>query len=139
MSQACLTCGACCATFRVSFYWAETDAHPQGSVPEHLTTAISPHYVAMQGVSQPQPRCVALAGNIGDQVSCNIYAQRSSTYRSFDAGDERCHQARMTHGLTPLPAIGQWQEACDGPVIQVAANSEWRIEMVMIDEPVLIA
>ncbi len=127
MSQACLTCGACCATFRVSFYWAETDAHPQGAVPEHLTTAISPHYVAMQGVSQPQPRCVALAGNIGDQVSCNIYAQRSSTYRSFDAGDERCHQARMTHGLTPLPAIGQWQEACDGPVIQVAANSEWRM------------
>lgn len=102
MSQACLSCGACCAAFRVSFYWAETDAHPQGSVPHDRTIAISPYHVAMQGTQQPQPRCCALVGEIGQSVSCAIYAQRSSTCRDFEAGDAHCNTARTKHGLPPL-------------------------------------
>ncbi|WP_374212354.1 YkgJ family cysteine cluster protein [Thiothrix subterranea] len=29
----CMTCGACCASFRVSFYWGETDAAPLALYP----------------------------------------------------------------------------------------------------------
>ncbi|EER5964904.1 YkgJ family cysteine cluster protein, partial [Escherichia coli] len=37
----CMTCGACCAFFRVSFYWAEAD-DAGGKVPVSLTEQISP-------------------------------------------------------------------------------------------------
>ena len=33
----CQPCGACCAHFRVSFYWAEADDAPGGFVPAALT------------------------------------------------------------------------------------------------------
>lgn len=104
MSERCQSCGACCAYFRVSFYWAETDAHPAGSVPRHLTVPVSPSLVAMRGSERKNPRCVALDGAIGQAVGCRIYEQRSSSCREFAAGDERCAQARRSHGLPPLPA-----------------------------------
>lgn len=40
----CMTCGACCAYFRVSFYWAEGD-DASGRVPASLTESITPFYV----------------------------------------------------------------------------------------------
>ncbi|MEN9868982.1 MAG: hypothetical protein RL748_4572 [Pseudomonadota bacterium] len=102
MSQVCTSCGACCATFRVSFYWAETDAHPEGQVPARLTIPITPHHVAMRGTELGKGRCVALDGEIGHQVGCSIYPQRSSPCREFDAGEERCNQARQGFGLPPI-------------------------------------
>lgn len=102
MSESCQHCGACCATYRVSFYWAETDAHPEGSVPHALTVPISPHHAAMRGTERAPARCVALDGEIGKSVACSIYAQRSTTCREFDAGTERCNAARARHGLPPL-------------------------------------
>ncbi|OYZ69206.1 MAG: zinc/iron-chelating domain-containing protein [Methylophilaceae bacterium 17-43-7] len=102
MSQHCLSCGACCASFRVSFYWAETDAHPLGSVPHLLTQSVSPHYVCMNGTEKNPVHCVALEGKVGEQVSCSIYASRSSTCREFSAGSEACNHARAIHHL---PAI----------------------------------
>ena len=95
----CQTCGACCAYFRISFYWAETDAHPLGQVPQDMTKAISPHYVAMQGSTTKPPRCVALAGDIGQSVACTIYEKRSSTCRAFEMGSDGCFKTRKAHGL----------------------------------------
>ena len=104
MSQHCQSCGACCAAYRVSFYWAETDEHPDGRVPAELTTPISPYRVAMRGTESKPVRCVALTGTVGESVGCRIYEQRASTCRDFTAGDERCAEARQQHGLPPLPA-----------------------------------
>ena len=95
----CQTCGACCAYFRVSFYWAETDAHPEGKVPQEMTKAISPHHVAMLGTTTKPTRCHALDGKIGKSVGCNIYEKRSSTCREFEMGTEACINARSVHGL----------------------------------------
>jgi uncharacterized protein len=102
VSQACLSCGACCAAFRVSFYWAETDLDPLGSVPSHLTRQVNQHYVCMAGTEKSPVRCVALQGEVGKQVSCAIYAQRSSTCREFEAGTDACNRARAKLNL---PAI----------------------------------
>lgn len=102
MSEVCVSCGACCETFRVSFYWGETTAHPQGMVPEALTTAIHPQYVCMKGTVQAPVRCVALVGEVGREVSCRIYAQRSSTCRAFAAGSDECNRARARFGLVPI-------------------------------------
>lgn len=100
MSEECVKCGACCISFRVSFYWGETSAHAQGTVPAELTTAISPHHVCMKGTEQKPLRCIALEGEVGREVSCNIYELRSSTCREFEAGSEACHRARSLHGVT---------------------------------------
>ncbi|HEY0563580.1 MAG TPA: YkgJ family cysteine cluster protein [Methylophilus sp.] len=101
----CVSCGACCTAFRVSFYWGETDAHPLGTIPSELTTAVSPYYVCMKGTEKKPMRCVALSGEIGQQVGCTIYEQRSSTCREFEEGSERCNQARSIYGLPAIPAL----------------------------------
>lgn len=104
----CLSCGACCASFRVSFYWGEADDAPGGRVPAALTEQLTPHRRCMRGTSATQPRCVALAGEVGAGVSCAIYEQRPSPCREFDAFapdgsvNPRCNQARQQHGLPPL-------------------------------------
>ena len=95
--DACLTCGACCAFFRVSFYWAEGESMPAKAV-EPLTAV----YSCMKGTNQQQPRCVMLIGEIGQQVSCNMYEQRSSSCKDVQAGDVQCHKARAGYGLIPL-------------------------------------
>ncbi len=105
----CMSCGACCGTFRVSFYWGETDAAPAGQVPVRLTEQINHYLACMQGTNQSSPRCVALLGEIGDNVRCSIYEQRSSTCREFPYHGEQgqpspdCQRARAKHGLPPLP------------------------------------
>ncbi|OIN09675.1 YkgJ family cysteine cluster protein [Oceanisphaera psychrotolerans] len=98
----CLTCGACCAFFRVSFYWGEI--HSDFMVPEALTEPVNPVRMAMQGTNQPKPRCVALEGEVGDCVSCSIYPNRPSPCRQFEANDAEgaCNRARAAYGLPPL-------------------------------------
>ncbi|WP_019139801.1 YkgJ family cysteine cluster protein [Noviherbaspirillum massiliense] len=95
----CLSCGACCVTFRVSFYWAEAEV--QG-LAEHLTEKLNPFYSCMAGTNKASPRCQALDGKVGEEVVCGVYAHRPSPCRELQAGDEKCNRARIRHGLPPL-------------------------------------
>lgn len=109
----CLTCGACCAYFRASFYWAETDAAPDGTVPAELTEKLTDFRCVMRGTDQPNPRCIALMGQIGQSVRCSIHPLRASVCRDFKVSwennvhNERCDKARAVWGLPPLepPAV----------------------------------
>nr|WP_252492504.1 YkgJ family cysteine cluster protein [Escherichia coli] len=83
----CMTCGACCAFFRVSFYWAEAD-DAGGTIPARLTEQISPFHRCMSGTNQKNPRCIALAGTPGKNACCTIYKNRSSTCREFAMSGE---------------------------------------------------
>ncbi len=74
----CLTCGACCAYFRVSFFWGECTS-AGGVVPDELVVQINPTRVAMIGTDAKPCRCIGLEGEIGKSVSCSLYAQRSSS------------------------------------------------------------
>jgi Fe-S-cluster containining protein len=104
----CLTCGACCAAFRVSFYWAETDAHPFGIVPAEKTEQLNNFRSYMKGTNAKKPRCESLCGIVGENVSCSIYEKRPSPCRAFEASWENgvhnpdCDRARAKHGLPPL-------------------------------------
>lgn len=95
----CLTCGACCATFRVSFYWAESAVN---QIPESMTEQVNSWYSCMSGTNQVPSRCSALDGEIGQHVGCSIYLQRPSPCHELQTGDEKCHKARLKHGLPPL-------------------------------------
>jgi len=95
----CQRCGACCAYFRVSFYWGEADDAPGGTVPVALTRPVNAHLRCMAGTERKPARCVALAGEIGREVACTIYAQRSSSCQELQPGDEKCLRARAAHSL----------------------------------------
>ena len=103
----CMACGACCASYRVSFYWAEAD-DGGGTVPAGLTVPVSPFLRAMAGTNQHAPRCVALEGQVGGPCACRIHALRPGPCREFGASWEqgqhepRCDAARQKHGLAPL-------------------------------------
>jgi uncharacterized protein len=94
----CQHCGACCASFRVSFYWAEAE---QRGLPEALTEPVQRWYACMRGTNAPAPRCIALDGEVGQAVRCSTYASRPSPCREVEAGDAQCARARARHGLAP--------------------------------------
>lgn len=104
----CVSCGACCATYRVSFYCGETDDFPGGAVPSGLVEMVTGTMACMKGTGAQPPRCIALHGEIGSRVSCAIYEFRPSPCRDFSplaavgSGDDACNEARRRHGLPPL-------------------------------------
>ena len=81
--DACLSCGACCAFFRVSFYWAEGI-----SMPEHYTEPVTAVYSCMAGTNQASPRCIALQG--------------SSSCKEVQIADDQCNKARRAHNMIPF-------------------------------------
>jgi Fe-S-cluster containining protein len=101
-SDVCQDCGACCAHYRVSFYWGESDAHPGGTVPRHMTIPVTPHRIAMRGTEKSPVRCIALEGDVGRKVGCTIYPARPATCREFAAFTPECDKARGAYGLAPL-------------------------------------
>jgi len=105
---ACLTCGACCAAFRVDFHRADLAAEGSAGVPPALAVPVTGNLWRMRGTDDAPPRCVALSGEVGQQVSCTIYALRPGPCRDFapyaplGIGDDACDRARRRVGLAPL-------------------------------------
>ena len=116
-ANACLACGACCAHYRVSFYWAEADDATADGVPADLTERLNAHRCAMRGTQSMTPRCIALEGRIGHAVRCTIHTRRPSPCREFEASwsrgvhEPRCDDARSRWGLAPLTAEDWLPEA----------------------------
>lgn len=108
MPHPCLSCGACCAHFRVSFHWSEAEPSLGGSVPVELTEPLRNHERVMRGSNQASPRCVALDADIGRYSRCTIHARRPSTCAlvvpSWESGaaSPQCDKARAAHGLATL-------------------------------------
>ncbi len=108
MLHPCLSCGACCAYFRVAFHWSEADASLGGVVPPELTETLDPHRLVMRGTQASRPRCVALQGTVGTAAHCGIYEHRPSVCREVEPSWEfgrpsaQCDKARLGHGLPPL-------------------------------------
>ena len=113
MSHPCLSCGACCAFYRVSFHWSEADPAMGGRVPAALTEPLRTHERAMRGTSQANPRCIALDADIGSYSRCTIHERRPSVCAlvpaSLEFGERsaQCDKARRAHGL-PLLTTGDW-------------------------------
>lgn len=105
----CLDCGACCASFRVSFYWQESlESFGDWTVPIDKAEVLDAFHLNMKGTNQKNPLCQCLKGIVGQSVSCEIYENRPSPCRNFQASYEfgerniRCDEARFRHGLAPL-------------------------------------
>lgn len=97
--NSCTECGACCAGYRVSFYWAEAEAW---GLSHAITEKLTPFLCCMAGTNRHSPRCFALRGEIGQTVTCAVYEHRPSLCRNLQPGDDKCIRARGRHGLPPL-------------------------------------
>lgn len=103
----CTACGACCASFRVDFHPAELHGGAfawEAGVPAAMALRVTEQIVRMAGTDEAQPRCIALAGEVGVCVSCTIYGARPSPCREFDISHDACARARARHGLLPVGA-----------------------------------
>lgn len=113
MAHPCLSCGACCASFRVAFHWSESDQFPAGATPSQLTETLDPHRLVMRGTQASAPHCIALNGTVGQRTTCEIYAQRPSPCHELKPAWEsglaspQCDRARLIHGLAPL-TLDSW-------------------------------
>lgn len=103
----CLSCGACCASFRVDFSRQELVSEG-GQVPDGLAIDLTPAICRLRGTDHQPPRCAALVGEVGVQARCAIHEWRPSPCREFGErapigiGDPACDRARLRHGLAPL-------------------------------------
>jgi Fe-S-cluster containining protein len=91
----------------VSFYCGESDESPGGFVPAALTEKVHGQMLCMKGTNNYPPRCIALRGEVGKEVSCAIYENRPTTCREFNeyeldgTPNTRCFKLR---GITPPAA-----------------------------------
>lgn len=104
----CLSCGACCTLYRVSFYWAEAGDVLENGVPVEMTWQLTPFRRCMRTTTPDSNRCIALMGIVGGKVACSIYERRSSVCREFPPSwengqpNERCDAARAHYKLIPV-------------------------------------
>ena len=91
MDYDCRTCGACCA-FSADWPVLTTprDHGPEGPGPEWTDDG----HVRWAG-----DRCAGLAGTVGVDVTCTLYARRPQPCRDCQAGSVPCEVARRAHGL----------------------------------------
>ncbi|MDR6216279.1 YkgJ family cysteine cluster protein [Paracidovorax wautersii] len=101
MTHPCLSCGACCASFRVDFSVEELQ-ECGGSVPDGLAVPVTAFTARMRGTDHVPARCAALTGQLGTRAACGIYEWRPSPCREFEAGSDACNRARQRHQLPAL-------------------------------------
>ncbi|PAS94209.1 MAG: zinc/iron-chelating domain-containing protein [Candidatus Dactylopiibacterium carminicum] len=107
--EPCLSCGACCASLRVSFHHSQLLSEG-GYVPDVLANAETRTTWRMRGTDESPPRCMALEGSVGDAVRCSIYDCRPDPCREFaphglyGISNAECSRVRRRYGLSPLPA-----------------------------------
>ncbi len=77
----CMSCGACCAHFRIMLHSDEVE--PVGRVPRALVNPVGAAF-CMKGTDVFPPRCIALEGELGQVVRCTIYADRPQVCREFN-------------------------------------------------------
>jgi uncharacterized protein len=92
----CQSCGACCAYSR---NW------PRFSTEEDAALDLIPADFVndkQSGMRCEGDRCSALAGRVGVETSCVIYAVRPEVCRICLPGDAECNLARRKWGLPAL-------------------------------------
>lgn len=83
----CQSCGACCS-FKWSWPVLKRDRSDAVNIPKEMQREDFPL------LKTCKDRCVALNGEVFNNVSCKIYENRPSACRSFEAGSQLCLEAR---------------------------------------------
>jgi Fe-S-cluster containining protein len=96
----CDGCGACCRTWPVLVSDDDAEREPRikdegRALPQYLGT---PYWRYRLFPLPFHERCCFLS----EDQRCTVYETRPRVCREFEAGGERCQEARRLSGLTPL-------------------------------------
>ncbi len=97
----CMTCGACCAYFRVSFYWAEAD-DAGGLVPSALTEPLTLP-PALHERHQPAPEPLRVRCQATSVTPSTALFMKTVPHR---AANSPC-PVRMVRKMTPATGRGR--------------------------------
>lgn len=89
----CQQCGACCAPNTDWLSYPEVTDEEALALPERFRLQIIDGELA----TRDRPggvRCVALEGELGVAVRCEVHAVRPAVCRAFTAGSQHCLDAR---------------------------------------------
>jgi hypothetical protein len=95
---ACQACGACCV---YSHQWPRFTLETDGEIARIPVALVAADETGMRCDGN---RCSALAGDVGQSVSCRVYIVRPIVCRDCLPGDDACQMARAKAGMTPWPA-----------------------------------
>ncbi|NNF00150.1 MAG: YkgJ family cysteine cluster protein [Pyrinomonadaceae bacterium] len=98
----CLDCGVCCSAV-LTVQVAKSDPTPDELLWE-ITIEGKNRSVTVDKTMRrigENGRCIALEGELGKSISCNIYEKRPNLCRLFDAGSDKCHALRRAFGFEP--------------------------------------
>lgn len=98
----CLSCGACCRDAGEVAVVEDVD-----DVPRYLTRSVRGIIGFASWEAETTRRmardvdnqCVALCGEIGSAVRCQIYDRRPAVCRNFEPGNYQCIKARIDAGI----------------------------------------
>ena len=97
----CMTCGACCAYFRVSFYWAEA-SDGGGTVPVDLTEPLTPFLRCMRGTNQN--RAAVWHWKVNPYPPAAPFTRIAPARVALSRCRERMGRS-MRHAIAPAPAM----------------------------------
>jgi Fe-S-cluster containining protein len=92
----CQSCGACCA---YSSNWPRFSTEDDAALDRIPAKLVNQR---QSGMRCDGDRCSALAGQVGVETSCTIYAARPEVCRTCMPGDAECDMARRKWGLPVL-------------------------------------
>jgi Fe-S-cluster containining protein len=96
----CQACGACCSTSPGELDYVLVRHGELDELLEHVpdyyvrTDQDGIHALRTCPTDQGLTTCVALEGEVGEEVSCTIYENRPRACRNFQAGSMACEMAR---------------------------------------------
>lgn len=102
----CRRCGACCCNTRDNIaqdyhFYVEIDPDSEMLARPALRRWVVEDEEGVPHMRmEPSGRCSALAGPLGERVTCKVYAHRPSGCRRVSPGDEECLQARAAWGIS---------------------------------------
>lgn len=98
----CVECGACCTATEPVRAYVPLEMRDVRRLPEryrlHVVTSESGFDYLATGADRR--RCVALTGDVGKRVHCEIYESRPEVCRRYKAGGYQCRLARKAEGVT---------------------------------------
>jgi Fe-S-cluster containining protein len=99
----CVTCGVCC-NFALIAPVSREDSERHGEYVEITLDGWDGNAIAVDRAlkrNEETGSCLHLGGELGHEVSCQIYDRRPQVCHDFDAGSDRCHEYRRMYGVEP--------------------------------------
>lgn len=99
----CLSCGACCRTGHDGRILIPDDdlVRWNRSGRSDIATLIQPGHFGLAAFATHKDGSCVWLGTSTSENACQIYAERGTTCREFEAGSPQCHEFRRDAGIEP--------------------------------------